>query len=331
MEIDFVITWVDGNDPAWKSQKKQYHPDTNGDDKKERYRDWEILKYWFRGVEKYAPWVRKIHFVTAGQIPDWLNVSNEKLHIVNHKDYLPEEILPTFNSNVIENELFRIEGLSEHYVYFNDDIFLISKMKREHFFKDGKPCDMLALQPVVANPKNPVMSQTLLNNSLVLSKYFEKRKQMRLYPTRFFHVGYPIKYFGYNLLETFFPQMTGFYTVHGPSPFLKTTYETLWSKEEEAFREMSKNRFRSKADTNQYLFREWQKLSGNFVPRNVEKDLGYFEIEKQNEKLYSCIKKQKRKMICINDVGNQVNEQEVKKKLFESFEEILPEKSSFER
>ena len=69
-EIDFVVTWVDGNDPAWRQEKAKYSGAGNWDDSEERYRDWELLQYWFRGVEQFAPWVRKIHFVTWGHLPE---------------------------------------------------------------------------------------------------------------------------------------------------------------------------------------------------------------------------------------------------------------------
>ena len=72
-DIDFVILWVDGNDRKWLQKKAQYVPNLTADVSKERYRDWDNLKYWFRGVAKYAPWVRKIHFVTDEQVPEWLN------------------------------------------------------------------------------------------------------------------------------------------------------------------------------------------------------------------------------------------------------------------
>ena len=91
-EIDFVITWVDGNDPDWQKQKMEYsmQPDLSQkqDDRKERYRDWDLLRYWFRGVERFAPWVRRIHFVTWGHLPSWLNKEHPKLNIVNHKDFI---------------------------------------------------------------------------------------------------------------------------------------------------------------------------------------------------------------------------------------------------
>lgn len=95
-EIDFVITWVDGSDDRWQKEKQETRKHlgivADVDDRKERYRDWDNLQYWFRGVEKYAPWVRKIHFVTWGHLPKWLNTDHPKLRVVNHEDFIPRSI-----------------------------------------------------------------------------------------------------------------------------------------------------------------------------------------------------------------------------------------------
>ena len=109
------------------------------DDRDARYRDWETLRYWFRGVEKFAPWVNKIYFVTCGHVPSWLNLDADKLVHVKHSDYIPEEYLPTFSSHPIELNVNRIRGLSEHFVYFNDDTFLCRSIPKEIFYRDGKP------------------------------------------------------------------------------------------------------------------------------------------------------------------------------------------------
>lgn len=336
-QIDFVITWVNVFDEAWNRERAEYGRLADADvflktdDRKERYRDWGLLKYWFRGVEKYAPWVRKIHFITYGQLPKWLKEENPKLHVVRHEDYVPKEFLPTFNSNVLELYLHRIEGLSEHFVYFNDDMFLVGKTAPRDFFRMGRPCDMLAFQPVVANPSNPIMSQSLLNNSLVLSKYFEKRKNVREQPAKYFKLGYPPLYFFYNLLELCFPRYTGFYTVHGPSPFCKSTFESVWEKEEALLRKVSEDRFRSAGDVTPYLFREWQKLSGNFEAVNLHRYFGYYEIGDRNEKLLAAIRKKKRRILCINDAPVSGDERKIRAELCAAFEEILPERSTFER
>ena len=330
-EIDFVITWVDGSDKAWQKEKACYNPAVGTDDDEERYRDWELLKYWFRGVEKFAPWVRKIHFITWGHLPEWLDTENPKLHIVRHEDYIPKDYLPTFNCNVLEIYLHKIEGLAEKFVYFNDDFFLTRNTRPEDFFESGKPCDMLAFQPVVANPANPVMSHLYMNNSLVLCKYFNKRENVRKHPGNYFKLGYPPMYFFYNMLEMAFPLYTGFFTVHGPSPFCKSTFEEIWEKETELLKRMSGNRFRSQEDITQYLFREWQKLSDRFVPKNLLKDFGYFNIAAENNKLLHTIKKQKKKIICINDQKIGAEFERVKQEVQEAFQAILPEVSSFER
>ena len=77
--IDFVVTWVDNQDAAWKSEKEHYEKIMGicqdlGDNGEERYRDWELFRYWFRAVETYAPWVRNVYLVTWGHVPQWLNL-----------------------------------------------------------------------------------------------------------------------------------------------------------------------------------------------------------------------------------------------------------------
>lgn len=336
-EIDFVITWVDGSDPAWIREESAYYGQGISEDlsavdaRNMRYRDHGLFRYWFRGVEKFAPWVRKIHFVTWGHLPAWLDTEHPKLHVVRHEDYIPREFLPTFNTNAIELSLHKIKGLSEHFVYFNDDMFLLGPVRETDFFRDGLPCDMLAFQPVVANPANPVMSHLFLNNALVISRNFDKRENVRAQPGRYFKIGYPPLYFFYNLLELAFPKYTGFYTVHGPAPFCKQTFQEVWEKEEQVMLETLSHRFRCRDDVTDYLIRDWQKLTGNFYPCNLEKDLAYFEFSEDNRRLYHTIKGQKKKMICINDTNAEVDFDRIHEELQAAWDTILPERSAFEK
>ena len=88
MDIDFVVLWVDGNDPQWQAQKAKYQGKTLDDSNAaHRFRDWGLMPYWFRAVEKFCPWVRKVHFVTCGHVPQWLNLDCPKLNHVKHSDY----------------------------------------------------------------------------------------------------------------------------------------------------------------------------------------------------------------------------------------------------
>ena len=150
-KIDFVITWVDGNDPVWRKDFKHYS-EIEGKEVDKRpvwFRNWDNLQYWFRGVEKFAPWVNNIYFVTYGHLPEWLNVNHPKLQIVKHEDFIPKEYLPTFSSRVIGFFFHRIKGLSEKFVYFNDDMFLINNVRPDRFFRDGLPCDFPGLSDFV--------------------------------------------------------------------------------------------------------------------------------------------------------------------------------------
>lgn len=328
--IDFVISWLDGDDAAWRREMSGYLTGNKAEANEQRFRNWGNLKYWFRGVEKYAPWVGRIHFVTCGHLPKWLNTSHPKLHIVRHEDYIPKEYLPTFNPCTIEWNMHRIPGLSEKFVYFNDDFFLTGFVRPDDFFCGGLPCDMLAFQPVVANPKDPVMSYIYLNNTLLLSKHFRKRENVLKQPGNYFKAGYPPLYFFYNLLELAFPLYTGFYTVHGPSSFLKTSFENLWEKERVLLHETCCHRFRNKEDVNQYAVREWQKLSGNFKAKNITARFRYFNVQTDNRKLVQTLLKRKADMICINDTSDPIDFLHAKRQILWAFEQVLPDKCSFE-
>lgn len=133
--MDVVITYVDGLDPVWQADYARF---TNTPILEKRFRDWGTLKYLLRGIETNIPFVRNVYLVVSheSQAPKWANTTN--LKIVLHKDIIPEEYLPTFNSTTIEMFLHKIEGLDDEFVYFNDDTYPMEMCRREDFFVDGK-------------------------------------------------------------------------------------------------------------------------------------------------------------------------------------------------
>ena len=137
-DIDIVYTWVDGADPVWQEALRK-HLEADNDDligsahDPARFRSRDELRYSLRSVWAYCGWVRNIYIVTAGQVPPWL-MDHPRVRIVSHEEILPQGALPTFNSHAIEAALHRIDGLAEHFVYFNDDMFVARPLRPETFF-----------------------------------------------------------------------------------------------------------------------------------------------------------------------------------------------------
>ncbi|WP_415184115.1 hypothetical protein [Phaeovulum sp.] len=102
-----------------------------------RFKSRDELRYSLRSIFDYAPWVRNIFIVTNGQVPTWLDVDHDRVRVVPHREIIPAEYLPTFNSHVIESCLHRIPGLAEHYIYFNDDVMLLRAVKPTDFFTEN--------------------------------------------------------------------------------------------------------------------------------------------------------------------------------------------------
>jgi hypothetical protein len=132
------------------------------------------LKYLFRWIEKFTPRVNNVFFVTCGHYPSWLNLDHPKLKFIKHEDYIPKEYLPTFNSHTIELNFHRIEGLSEHFVYFNDDTFVINYMNESDFFESGIPKQIAWLDTIPTN--NEIFGHVILNDIQLINRNFPYNK-----------------------------------------------------------------------------------------------------------------------------------------------------------
>jgi len=137
--IDYIIPFVDDSDANWLKVYEQYTDDILDSG---RWRDWGILRYQLRSIEMYMPWVDRIILVLsigASQIPKWLDLNDPKIKIVYDYEFMPNELLPVFNSNAIELYFPRIKSLSEQYLTACDDYLLLRPFKKEEFFtNDGK-------------------------------------------------------------------------------------------------------------------------------------------------------------------------------------------------
>ena len=133
--MDAVITYVNSEDKTWREEYKKHVKSTI---EEARYRDCGTLQYVIKGIRQFMPFIEHIYLVvsTPSQIT---GIDVSEVNVVYHKDIIPEKYLPTFNSCTIEMFLHKIPGLSEEFIYFNDDTFVIKPMKKTDFFVDGKP------------------------------------------------------------------------------------------------------------------------------------------------------------------------------------------------
>lgn len=329
MDIDFVVTWVDMADPEWKKVFNAYsdRPENEKNGVSDaRFRDYGFFKYWFRGVEKFAPWVRRIHLVTSGQAPEWLDLSNPKINLVDHKDFIPEEFLPTFNSVVIERYMHRIPGLADRFVYFNDDFYIIRPVAPERFFKNGLPCDFAIFQ---YNPSWSQWYKTLKNNIRIINRHFDKKEVTEKFHDKWFSPLYGKKGRMNRWLKHYGKFIT-LRTHHNAQPYLKETFDRVWSNAEKELTETSANRFRSETDYSPEIFRTWQICEGNFEPYNTYIDTKMFPLMVRPKQAIRAIYNQEYTLICLNDNVHIRHYDRLMSEIAEAFHHILPDKSSFE-
>ena len=338
-KIDFVLPWVDGGDPSWLAWKKLFEADDDnlscdvnaqGDF---RYRDMGMLRYWFRGVERFSPWVNRVFFITAGQKPDWLDTSHPKLRMVDHLDYIPGDYLPTFHSDTIELNLHRIPDLSETFVLFNDDTFLLRPCGPRDFFRGGLPvlpCDL-----GIPNWLGPSLtSRVVLNNYGVLNRSLDiKRlawKNIRKY-TDVWALGMvraAKNFLSFVVNRTVLQGCFG----HMALPHLKSTLALAWERHPETLDRTSRHKFRNDDDVNQWLPAAWNLLTGKFHPANENRIGDFIAIRESNlETACNAIRRRKKLHVCLNDSETAADPRHCFEVIASAFEEILPEKSSFEK
>ena len=338
-KIDFIVTWVDGNDPVWQKEKSKWEgtdgkvSDAADGNTECRYRENGLLKYWFRAVEKFAPWVNTVHFVTCGQRPEWLNEAHPKLHLVNHEDYIPKEYLPTFNSNTIELNFHRIEELSEHFVLFNDDVFLLRPIDPTLFFRQGNPKLVSKLQYHNSVGYNN-WSRLLFNDYCIVNNSFNISNSIWQNRKKWFS----IKELGYKkarknvlcyLANKTLPVST---YGHVALPHLKSTLQELWERYPEIMHQASMHKFRADDQVNQYLLCAWNQAKGQFYPTLAENQGMQMELCPLSFPTISrTVINQTTPQICVNDSPLNTESEKCLQELARSFDYILPNKSSYEK
>ena len=139
--VDIILPWLNANDAHWQNDYISYlKTQGKGDKSIIRTREWNLFKYFLRSVSKNCNWINKLYICVYDekQIPEWINLNNEKLKFIFHKDILPKECLPTYNSLCVSSYLPIYKELSENIILCSDDFYFVNETKMEDFFRNGK-------------------------------------------------------------------------------------------------------------------------------------------------------------------------------------------------
>lgn len=172
--IDVVFTWVNDKDPKWQEKYKRFkmvNIDSHGQYATDtaRFSNHNELYFSVKSVLTYLPWINNIYIVTDEQYPEWVD-KYENVIVVDHKDIIPEKYLPTFNSHVIEAHLHKIKELSEHFIYFNDDVFVARELPQGHFFKSNGIASIFLSRKNLVEMKNRGVTTPTLSASIHASE-----------------------------------------------------------------------------------------------------------------------------------------------------------------
>ena len=341
--IDFVLPWVDGGDPAWLAEKNRWLPQHQGHSdavSNNRYQDFGTLRYVLRSIEQNCPWYHKIYLITANQRPHWLQTNHPKIEIVSHQQlFIRPQHLPVFNSSAIEMNLVNLKGLSEHFVYLNDDTVILRPTPRERLFQHGLPVDFLchgwlkrgALFSRLRGQNSWV--DALNNNIRLINRQFQPAS---LSKQQLFASSYSLREKISNiLLKYFYRHYFWFAHWHLPQPYTRHTLQEVYQHFAPEILASTANRFRAPNDLTIYLNRYWQLASGAFIPHKYND--GYVRnisnLADLNHAIDHLNQHPEIRFVCLNDTCTSPNSNEVAQLIHAQhtfYQHYLPNPASFE-
>ncbi len=311
IKIDIVYLWVNDKDEKWQ-EKRRFWADKLGIINSEennncRYSNNDELKYSLRSVQMHAPWINKIFIVTDGQIPEWLDTSHPKIRIVDHKEIMPKDCLPCFNSAAIEACIDNIPDLSEYFLYANDDMFFASTVEPDYFYdKNNNP--IINLRTRKWKEPNNIYTQRILYTQDLFNKMFGQNPDL--------YMSDPS---------------------HCIDAYRKSSFKLCKSLFYEEFDKLIHQKFRSQNTIQRIVFSLFliEKNQGllKLNPPIAEQEF-YSEIDNLYLKLESkysiedVIKKYAPKLLCINDTED--TRQEDRRTLKTILSNIFPVKQNWE-
>lgn len=310
MDVDFVYLWVNGNDPEWQAKRNACigtAETQRGVNCKGRYADNDELKYSLRSVAQYAPWIHKIYIVTDNQVPSWLDTSNPKVRIVDHKEIMPEICLPCFNSAVIEHFLYNIPGLSEHFLYANDDMFVNRPVKPDDFFaQDGLP--------IVRFNRRPLRKFTLWFKEKVQGRALSNYVQTIRRSAEMVEKKYGIYYGGK--------------THHNIDAYLKSDYQHAAQVFDSEIKATFANHVRSASDVQRNIY-SYVALAEKRAHLHYVTQRTSFRFHIHRENHYKKLERYNPMLFCMND--SEFATDDDRKRMADFLSLRFPDKSQFEK
>lgn len=298
-KIDIIIPWLNPND-AWYNEYKKYSENEHPG----RVRDLGIFKYLLRSISKNCSWVNRVFIILYDetQKPEWLKES-EKLKVIYHKDFLPKEYLPNFNSVLTDMHFSFIDELSDNYIFMNDDMIFMKQVPENMYFENNRPVHQKSIKCGKYKDQTPAQW-----------KYIERN----IY-------SFVSKVVGHEVLFT---------TYHLPIPFNKTIQKFIWYKYGNDFRKMFENsKIRSNTNVCNWIFYGIEEYFDKCIFRPIYKKFPSRCFDLRDGMTESSIRKliTGQKIVCFND-GDFLNAdfEKIKFAVNKILKEIFPDKCEYE-
>lgn len=278
-EIDMIFSWVDGTDKEFqraRAKRMESYVVGEGDDSEARYRQIDELKYALRSVYMFAPWVRNIYIATDSPRPAWLD-EHPRVKIMRSEDFFEDlSVLPTHNSQAVEAQLHRIPGLSEYYIYSNDDMFFGRPLSPDMFFSPGGLTKFIEATTRIGLGENDVTRSGFENAARVNRRLLHER----------------------------FGRVTTRHLEHTAAPMRKSVVEELEKEFPEEFRKTAASPFRAadNISVTNSLYHYYALLTGRAVQK-VGAQVLYVDTTMKSglAVLKKLLRKRDYDFFCLND------------------------------
>lgn len=275
-DIDIVVPFVNNHDEVWVNNfiafcKENGYEERISEINKERYDNYGLFDCWFDCVEKFMPWVRTIYLILSNIEQVSSMKLSEKVKIILHKDFIPAQYLPTFNSRTIEMFLWNIPDLSEYFIYSNDDIFPIKWLRKDQFFSNCGKVKIRIAKRGIQKDKLQGFLAVCFNNYKILSSMYNQ-----------------------NDVSEYFLMPT-----HSMTPMIKSHCKECFESLKDYIASCIAP-FRQDNQVNQYIYPLYEYFNNN--TENTSIFFRYAELKEDIRYIVKIVESQQCQIVCINDV-----------------------------